>query len=230
LNRTYSFEDGTDLTNLLKELEKTDKTVKNTCLDFINKWLKEFDIAEELILISDEDTGNFKIFLKQDKKKISLADYGLGTNQLLPIIFALSLHKYGWKDVYQETIISKTVIIEEPEANLHPSMQSKLAEMFIEATNKFNVKIITETHSEYLIRKLQYLVAKKDSNIESENIVIYYFYKPSNELVKSKKVNQVEKIEIDRFGRLTKEFGGGFFDEADNSAVELFLLNQYNKN
>jgi predicted ATPase len=169
--------------------------------------------------------------LKLKNKKVLLADFGLGTNQLLPIIFSLSLHHFGWNnDLYEEYIISKTVVIEEPESNLHPSLQSKLAEMMIEATNKFNVKIIAETHSEYLIRKLQYLVAKKDSNIESENIVIYYFYKPSNELVKSKKVNQIEKIEIDRFGRLTKEFGGGFFDEADNSAVELFLLNQYNKN
>lgn len=230
LNRSYSFEDGSDLTNLLKELEKSDKTVRNTCLEFINKWLKEFDIADELKLISDEDTGNFKIYLTQNKKSTLLADYGLGTNQLLPIIFSLSLHKYERKDVYQEILISKTVIIEEPEANLHPSMQSKLAEMFIEATNKFNIKIIAETHSEYLIRKLQFLIAKNDSNIESENVVIYYFYKPTNELVKSKKVNQIEKIEIDKFGRLSKEFGGGFFDEADNSALDLFLLNQYNKN
>ena len=61
-------------------------------------------------------------------------------------------------------------------------------------------------------------------------MVIYYFYKPTNELVKSKKVKQVEKIEIDKFGRLSKEFGGGFFDEADNTALDLFLLNQYNKN
>jgi predicted ATPase len=230
LNRSYSFEDGSDLTNLLKELEKSDKIVKNTCLEFINKWLKEFDIADELRLISDEDTGNFKIYLIHNKKNTLLADYGLGTNQLLPIIFSLSLHKYEWKDVYQETLISKTVVIEEPEANLHPSMQSKLAEMFIEAINKFNIKIIAETHSEYLIRKLQYLIAKKDSKFENENVIIYYFYKPSNELVKSKKVNQIEKIKIDKFGRLSKEFGGGFFDEADNSALDLFLLNQYNKN
>jgi predicted ATPase len=229
LNRTYSFEDGTDLTNLLKELEYSDKIVKSTCIEFINKWLKEFDIADELKLIPDEETGNFKIYLKQNKKNILLADYGLGTNQLLPIIFSLSLHK--WKtDLFEEKIISKTVIIEEPEANLHPSMQSKLAEMFIEATWKFNVKIIAETHSEYLIRKLQYLVAKNESKISNNDIVIYYFYKPSNTLVKSKKVNQVEKIEIDKFGRLSKEFGGGFYDEADKISLDLFLLNQYNFN
>jgi predicted ATPase len=230
-SRTHYYDDGSELTKLLNELEKSPKTVKTKCYNFINKWLKEFDIADELVLLPDDETGNFKIYLKLKNKKVLLADFGLGTNQLLPIIFSLSLHHFGWNnDLYEEYIISKTVVIEEPESNLHPSLQSKLAEMMIEATNKFNVKIIAETHSEYLIRKLQYLVAKKDSNIESENIVIYYFYKPSNELVKSKKVNQIEKIEIDRFGRLTKEFGGGFFDEADNSAVELFLLNQYNKN
>lgn len=232
LNRTYSFEDRNDLTNQLKELEYSDKEVKNTSFEFINKWLKEFDIADELKLKSDEETGTFKIYLKQNKKNILLADYGLGTNQILPIIFSLSLHKYVYTNiVYEEqSIISKTVIIEEPESNLHPSMQSKIAEMFVEAIEKFNVKIIAETHSEYLIRKLQYLVAKKESKINSDNVVIYYFYKPTNELVKSKKVKQVEKIVIDKFGRLSKEFGGGFFDEADNTALDLFLLNQYNKN
>jgi len=231
INRTHFYEDGSELTKLLNELEKSPNFIKTKCYDFINKWLRIFDIADEMVLIPDDETGNFKIYLKQNKKKVLLADYGLGTNQLLPIIFSLSLHRYTWdSELYDESIIPKTVVIEEPESNLHPSMQSKLAEMFIEAIEKFKVKIIAETHSEYLIRKLQYLIAKKESSINSENVVIYYFYKTSNESVKSKKVKQVEKIEIDKFGRLSKEFGGGFFDEADNSALELFLLNQYNKN
>ena len=48
--------------------------------------------------------------------------------------------------------------------------------------------------------------------------------------VVSQEVNQVEKIEIDQLGRLTKEFGTGFFDEADRIAIDIFLLNQSQSN
>ena len=69
-----------------------------------------------------------------------------------------------------------TVIIEEPEINLHPAFQSKLADMFVEAAKVFNIQFIIETHSEYLIRRLQYLTAKKD--IKTDDTVIYYFTHP----------------------------------------------------
>ena len=159
----------------------------------------------------------------------SLADYGLGTNQLLPIIFSLGIHTY-YATQYDDELLPRTVVIEEPEANLHPAMQSKLADMFIDATKKFNVKIIAETHSEYLIRKLQYLVASNKSDAKPEDISLYYFYKPNHPDVLSGKSNQVEKIEIDKHGRLNKEFGSGFFDEADNIATELFLLSHPQSN
>ncbi len=220
--RSYSFNDNSDFTNLLKGIENlNDHEDKNIIYEFINKWLKEFDIADEIVFTPDSDTGNFKTFLKKNDLVISLADYGLGTNQLLPILFSLSLAKFS---------SSNTVVIEEPEANLHPAMQSKLADMFVDANKKFNVQIIAETHSEYLIRKLQYLVGTTKSKADPKDVVIYYFYKSNHEAVISKLVNQVEKIEIDQLGRLTKEFGTGFFDEADRIALDIFLLKQSQSN
>jgi len=227
--RAYSFNDHTDFTNLLKQVEYSNTDSKEVCKEFINKWIKEFDIADELILKPDIETGNFKAYLRVDDMETSLADYGLGTNQLLPIIFSLGIHTY-YATQYDDELLPRTVVIEEPEANLHPAMQSKLADMFIDATKKFNVKIIAETHSEYLIRKLQYLVASNKSDAKPEDISLYYFYKPNHPDVLSGKSNQVEKIEIDKHGRLNKEFGSGFFDEADNIATELFLLSHPQSN
>ena len=220
--RSYSFNDNSDFTNLLKGIENLNgHDDKNIIYEFINNWLKEFDIADELVFKSDSDTGNFKAFLKKNDLIIPLADYGLGTNQLLPILFSLSLAKFT---------SSNTVVIEEPEANLHPAMQSKLADMFVDANKKFKVQIIAETHSEYLIRKLQYLVGSNKSELKPKDVVIYYFYKQDHVAVVSQEVNQVEKIEIDQLGRLTKEFGTGFFDEADRIAIDIFLLNQSQSN
>jgi predicted ATPase len=229
--RTYSFNDNTDFTNLLSQIEnkKFNFNEKESIYKFINKWLKEFDIADELILIPDSDTGNFKAILKQNEIETLLSDYGLGTNQLLPIIFSLAIHEYY--DGYDgETLRMRTVVIEEPEANLHPAMQSKLADMFADAIKTFKIKIIAETHSEYLIRKLQYLVANNNSEVKPDDVVIYYFNKPDNPNVLSGEIEQVIKIEIDEMGRLNKEFGKGFFDEADNIAMDLFLLQQSQSN
>ena len=220
--RAYSFNDNSDFTNLLRQVENARLNSKSACKDFIDKWIKEFDIADELILKSDSDTGNFKAYLRVNEIETLLADYGLGTNQVLPIIFSLGIHTYN-STKYSNELQPRTVVIEEPEANLHPAMQSKLADMFIDAAKKFKVKIIAETHSEYLIRKLQYLTARKD--ITPEDTIIYYFHKP-NEIPKGEK--QVKKIEIQEDGSLSEDFGPGFFDEALNWKFELLKLKNQN--
>ncbi|WP_431158136.1 DUF3696 domain-containing protein [Winogradskyella poriferorum] len=237
VKRSFSFGDKTDFSTLLKQIESLDSHSRKISHKFINKWIKEFGIADELVLTSDRDTGNFKAHLLKDGTRTSLADYGLGTNQLLPVIFGIG--KIAYNHVYEvlpddeEPFKSRTVVIEEPEANLHPALQSKLADMFVEAINRFNVQIIAETHSEYLIRRLQYLTAKyyfeADSKkyISPEDSVIYYF---NEEKYVDEKNPKVIKIEITENGSLTDSFGKGFFDEATTLKFDLVRLNrsQYN--
>lgn len=233
IQRTYSFNDQTDFSKLLEQVEKLKGKAKITCNEFINKWIKIFGIADKLILKPDSDTGNFKAYLVKNNIETSLADFGLGTNQLLPVIFALAIHKKDWR--WEESLspnqyFNRTVVIEEPEANLHPALQSKLADMFVDAINKFGVQIIAETHSEYLIRRLQYLTAKHYYNpsdikgsISAEDSVIYYFNQDKDVNAKEPKV---VKIEITDGGNLTDTFGKGFFDEATTLKFDLIRLNK----
>ncbi|MBP6754692.1 MAG: DUF3696 domain-containing protein [Bacteroidia bacterium] len=226
--RAYSFNDNSDFTNILKQVESSQEQQREISKKFINKWIKEFGIGDELLLKSDLETGNFKASLRNGKVETPLADFGLGTNQLLPIIFSLSIHRYGYiTSIYDEELIPRSVVIEEPEANLHPAMQSKLAEMFVEASNKFKVQIIAETHSEYLIRKMQYLVAKnylksnKDEiSISNDRVNIYYINSE-----KDKEGRKAFEIKITKNGQLTECFGKGFFDETTSLQFELYKLN-----
>ena len=125
---------------------------------------------------------------------------------------------------------SSLLILEEPEANLHPDFQSKLADVIVSAGKKFNIQFIVETHSEYFIRKLQYLTAKKD--ILPEHTVIYYFYNPTDI---PKGESQVNEINITPNGGLTDSFGTGFFDEATNiknvieEEAEIVIINETKK-
>ena len=227
IKRAYNFNDNYDFSNFLKKVEETKKNNKEKCEEFISKWIKEFNIADELILKPDLETGNFKAFFKIGDKETQLADFGLGTNQLLPIIFSLGIHDYDKRSLYNRKILPRSVVIEEPEANLHPVLQSKLADMFVDATNNFNVQIIVETHSEYIVRRMQFLVAKKyfkksdnELSIDNDKVNIYYF---NSKIDKSGR--KAYEIKFNEKGQLSEDFGTGFYDESQNLIFQLSNLN-----
>jgi predicted ATPase len=181
-------------------------------IPFLKKWLvDEFKIITKIEDLKFNLIEGYGITI-QLGDDLSLYQVGYGVTKLLPIILQLAL-----KD-------KAIFIIEEPEANLHPALQSKLADMFMDAIKEFEIQIIVETHSEYLIRKLQFLTAKKEIN--PADTQIHYFYAPDDV---PEGENQIYPINIQEDGSLSKNFGKGFFDEADNIALELFLLkNQQN--
>ena len=120
---------------------------------------------------------------------------------------------------------ASTITIEEPEVNLHPKFQSKLAEMFMEAFKSYNISFIVETHSEYMIRKLQTLVAKKE--LKPDDVALHYIYH-HDEAKRPAGKPQVLQIKIKEDGRLSEPFGSGFFDEADNLAMDLLTIKSLN--
>ncbi len=191
--------------------------------NFIDNYLQKFGIAESLELNLSDDSSGTKIYLMKEGKRQELADVGYGVAQVLPIIlklgYLISINTPGPYDDEELGWHDSTIIIEEPETNLHPALQSKLADMFVECYKKYSIQFIIETHSEYLIRKLQYLTAKKE--FAAKDSVIYYFNDPNNIPAGEK---QVKKIEILEDGSLSDDFGSGFFDEADNLAINLFNI------
>lgn len=175
---------------------------------FIEKWLREFEIADKFEIELVQGVG-CQIFLIKDNEKINLVDLGYGVTQFLPILL---------KIIYCNNTGKKRIVIEEPETNLHPNFQSKLAGLFVDAYNTFDIQFIIETHSEYFIRKLQFLTAKGD--IDPSESIIYYLANPN----KDKRVlreKQVKEIHIQSNGRLSEPFGSGFYDEADNLSLEM---------
>ncbi|WP_037320633.1 DUF3696 domain-containing protein [Salegentibacter sp. Hel_I_6] len=184
----------------------------NKNLEFIEKAFKIMEIPGKLIPVRYENTISV-IYLEHEGKKVSLADLGFGFSQLIPIFLKI--------------IMSKNIlIIEEPEANLHPDLQAKLADILNLAVTEFPAKkLIIETHSEYLIRKLQYLTAKKE--LSPEQSVIYYF---NADKYVSQEEPKVKKIEITQTGNLTDTFGPGFYDEATRLQFDLMKINQEQNN
>jgi predicted ATPase len=200
------------------------------------QWLKLvftdiLKIADDILIESNKDGTYAEIFLIKNGRSKKLADFGYGLSQLIPIILTVHINVNSVledRNMFPEDIsikFSKVLIIEEPETNLHPSLQSKLADLLVYTAKSLGIQFIIETHSEYLIRKLQYLTAKGD--ITPDFTQIYYFNSP-DEISKGERL--VKKINILKDGCLSDEFGTGFFDEADNLAIDLYNLNKNQRN
>ncbi len=184
------------------------------------KWLKFFKISDGIEFRDIEGYGKV-IFLLKNGKKINLKDEGFGINSIISLILNIIFSSKG------SIAYDKIQWIEEPESNLHPALQSRLADFFVDVLDKSNSpshssknQFIIETHSEYLIRKFQYLVAK--GILKKEDISIYYF---GND---PKKSDYITEIKIDKNGRLNPDFGEGFFDEASRLISSLWDLESDN--
>ncbi len=117
------------------------------------------------------------------------------------------------------------LIIDEPELNLHPANQRKLAKLFSRLI-KCGVKLLMTTHSDYLIKELNNLMVLNNSFASKEELMGKYNYTDLDILDKNRvKVYIAEKhtltlaeitdigIEVGTFDREIIEMNN-FFDEA----------------
>jgi len=219
---------GTSFNELILDYQSRD--ISQESIDFTNHWLKKFEIADSLAFINIEGVAT-TIYLQKGSKKVALADLGYGFTQFLPILLRVAMQepiekktKSQAKNRINFNIVKKLILLEEPETNLHPRLQSLLADFLVDATKKFELRFIVETHSEYIIRRSQLLAAEK--KISLDDIVIYYFNSDKNVNENEKKIR---KIQIKENGSLSDQFGEGFYDEATNLKLELLKQKNISK-
>ena len=171
---------------------------------FISKWMEYFGIGKSFKITSLAGEAYTFEIADGDGILSYLADKGMGTNQLMILFLKLAtlIRKFNLGDDSQ---YSPTIILEEPELNMHPNYQSRLADFFYEVYNEYGVRFIVETHSEYLIRKCQVLVSQaKYKDMNDCPFKVYYF--PEN--------GQPYDMELNEQGLFDEKFGSGFFDES----------------
>jgi len=92
---------------------------------------------------------------------VNIVDVGSGVSQVLPILVAL---------VAAEP--DQLVYLEEPEIHLHPRAQANLGEIIVNAANR-GVRVVLETHSDLLLRRIQSLVA--EDKISPDKTILHWF-------------------------------------------------------
>lgn len=139
----------------------------------------------------------------------SPVNVGFGLSYVAPIVLALLKAQKG-----------DLVILENPEAHLHPKGQRKLGEL-ISCVAAGGVQIIVETHSDHLLNGIR--LAVKKHQISRLDIRLNYFY---CKIIDDPKIGEIMRHEkcspmIMDNGSLT-DWPDGFFDEWDKALEELF--------
>ena len=230
--RSFMAEEGSFINTLIQSINHK-PSISQLHEEFFQKWTQKFNLGEIQIKTIKEFNINYI-----EVGSRSLVDVGYGYTQLITLLMTIVTNarykdnsfEKKFKNLFFDRLYDirlnpgESILLEEPETNLHPKFQSLLADMINEARTFIN-QFIIETHSEYLIRKFQYLVAKGE--VKPEDVVIYYFNDPNNIPAEEK---QVKKINILEDGSLSDDFGPGFYDEADNLAINLFNLQKSRRN
>lgn len=118
--------------------------------------------------ITTEKSNNVKIrsdFTSKDKG-IDSNTISAGEDNLFIILTALICLKW----LFEETKPDSTLLIDEIDATLHPSIQVKLFELILRYSNEYNIQVFFTTHSLYLLEK----IFKRKQN------VIYLTNNPGN--------------------------------------------------
>jgi predicted ATP-dependent endonuclease of OLD family len=177
---------------------------------FVKYWMNEFEVGEDFsIKFYAGEAYEFHVF--EDGAQNHLSDKGMGSLQIMSLILKLAVILFDKPNKYVRT---STVLIEEPELNLHPELQSKLSDFLLEVSKK-NVQFLVETHSEYIIRKAQLIAIQEDyiSNYElnPNPFKIFYFHKEEGPY----------EMKFTPEGRFERDFGPGFYNVAAETSMAI---------
>lgn len=129
---------------------------------------------------------------KGGKAMFKPTNVGFGYSYALPILIAGLTARKG-------TIL----VVENPEAHLHPSAQSMITKFLCLVAN-CGVQVFVETHSEHILNALRVMVVQK--NVKPQDINVMYFDRGLD--------NYFESITIEENGKLD-HWPVNFFDQAE---------------
>jgi predicted ATPase len=136
----------------------------------VARWLQQMGLLDSFeVKPIAAHRKEFEVLVRTHSAKtaVTLPDVGFGVSQVLPVLvqcFYAQPHT--------------TLLLEQPEIHLHPSVQMTLADLFIEAVQSREgghdraIQLIVESHSEHFLRRLQRRVAEQV--IDADQVALYF--------------------------------------------------------
>ncbi len=163
-------------------------------------WMRDLGLIHDFSLRAiAENRKSYEVRVRRTPRspEVLITDVGFGVSQILPVLVLCYYAPEG-----------ATIILEQPEIHLHPSVQAGLADIFIDAMKTRNIQIILESHSEHLLRRLQRRIAEE---VLGPNQAALYFCTTDKQ-----GRSQLQNLELDLFGNIInwpKDFFGDEFGD-----------------
>ena len=171
------------------------KEMSSTIEDNTNYWVDKIFQGAQVKVESIKGEDLLKLRIKSDKKGAYYkpTNVGYGFSYSLSIIVAGLIAKPG-----------EILIVENPEAHLHPYAQSIMAK-FLSLVASTGVQVFVESHSDHILNGFR--IAVKNKIIDSTHLNVLYFDHRLD--------NFFEKIDVDEDGGIDK-WPISFFDQSVN--------------
>lgn len=164
--------------------------------EIIAYWLKKLGLIQEFSIKEIAEGSNlYRAIVKRDEEspEAFLTDVGFGVSQVLPALVLLYYVPEG-----------STVLMEQPEIHLHPSVQSGLADVILQVAKHRNIQVIVESHSEHLLRRFQRRIAEEQ--YPAHDLKLYFCDSIQG-------VSKLSNLDIDLFGEIRNWPENFFGDE-----------------
>lgn len=174
----------------------------NSLIQQTTEWLSYIlDGASIEVKGRDKESSILYLLLnnKNNSYKYKPTNVGFGYSYILPLIVTGLIAQP-----------KETIVLENPEAHLHPRAQSRIAEFFARVAST-GVQIFIESHSEHILNGLRVSGLDPNINIQHNDLTFHYF----NESFGS------EKLLMDEKGKIAN-WPYGFFDQQELDLAEIF--------
>jgi predicted ATPase len=128
---------------------------------------------------------------------------GFGISYVLPIVVAGLIAKKG-----------EMLIVENPEAHLHPSGQSRIGQFLARVANS-GIQVIIETHSEHVVNGVR--LASLSEVIDNKKVVINFFSPNKGNQPDVKSISMNENADLEAWPK-------GFFDQTQHDLATMFRI------
>ena len=173
-------------------------SIDNKILD----WLVKLEIIDSYRLEPNlEQKGHYELYVTKHKggPEVRLTNIGFGVSQVLPVLIACYFAPEG-----------SILILEQPEAHLHPKVQSELGDVLIDVVKNRNVQIILESHSEHLLLRLMRRIAEE--KISAGDTALYSCQIKDG-------TSEIERLNMDEYGNI-RNWPQDFFGDSTGDLVE----------
>jgi predicted ATPase len=166
----------------------------------VEAWMGEISPGTQIKISSNPDIDlmslQYSFVMGKDvSNPYRSTNVGFGISYTLPIVVAVLASAPG-----------SLILIENPEAHLHPRGQSKIGELLALAAS-YGIQIIIETHSDHVLNGIR--VAVHGGKIKPDDVQLHYLQRTTD---RERASTEIISPKIDRNGRIDR-WPDGFFDE-----------------